>query len=316
MEIFLTRFLDTVVLTQTYFSLPPVKEFLSLEWYQIKKKRRGKLALYVLFVPENSRLPRMTLSQTADFHWHLSVEVSFSAWQRGSNIQPCNEAEIPFFLNLLSEYVSQKCGLPFNAFKAKVSRIDVVDDRFVGEENLFRIIKDTSRIKLNLFDRTNINDETVYFENVGQVQNFVITFYDKYKQSCKEYPDAADLELARGILRQEVRLRKGKIDKVVKDLNLPDKTAEVFLTQRVAEHILNYGKETVHFDLSLTEEKDWILEIATKLPIVKAILIIGFIFLIRRFGNDFYKIEIFDFNKRSYQRYIKKCFDSGINPYE
>ena len=310
------RFLDTVALTQTYLNLPPVEEFLSLEWYKKKRDIGRKLCSYILKVPKNSHLPRMTLSQTPDYVWHLTVEVSFSAWLRGSNIQPFDETEIPYGLQWLSDHASQKSGLIFDAFKSNVSRIDVVDDMFVGQENMFRNIKNISRIKLNLFNRTNINDETVYFNNIGQVQNFVITFYDKYKQACKKYPNADDLELARGILRQEVRLRKEKINKIVKDLALPNRTAEVFLTQKVAEHILNYCKDTVHFDLSLSDDNDWVLETATKLPIVKAILVIGFIILLRRFGNDFYKNEIFDFNQRSYQRYIKKCFDSGINPYE
>lgn len=310
------RFLDTVALKHTYINLPPVEEFLSREWFKVKQRRFGKLSVYILNVPSKSYLPRMTLSQTPDFIWHLSVEVSFSAWQRGSNIQLCDENEIPFFLDMLSGYVYEKSGLNFDAFKAKVSRIDIAEDIYVGEINTSRIIRDVSRIKLNGFDRTNINDETIFFENAGEAKNLVITFYDKFKQARKIYPDASDLELARGILRQEVRLRTAQIERFVELLNLPNRTAEIFLTQSVAEYILSYGKEKVRFDLSLVEEKDWVLEIASKLPTVKAILIIGFILLLRRFGNDFYQISNFDFNKRSYQRYIKKCFDSGINPYE
>ena len=282
----------------------------------MQRIKSGMIAVYVLNVPKNSRLPRMTLSQSADYIWHLSVEVSLSAWQRGSNVQLCNEIEIRQFLYLLSEYVFEKSGLEFDAFTAKVCRIDVAEDIQVGAANITRIIKDVSRTKLNGFVRHNIEDETIYFKNIGQVLNVEITFYDKFKQARKKYPKAEDLDLARGILRQEVRLRKTKIDKIVKELNLPNQTAEILLTQDVAEYILNYGKEIVHFDLSLKNEDDWIFALATRLPIAKAILIIGFVFLLRRFGSDFYELAIFDFTKRSYQRYIKKCFDNGINPFE
>lgn len=291
-------------------------EFLSSEWYKEKRIRNGKIAVYILKTPKNSRLPRMTLSQTPDYLWHLTIEVSFSAWCRGSNIQLCDELEIHSFLQLLPDYVFQKCRLKFDAFKAKVIRIDVVDDMFVGEENLFRIIKDITRNKPKLFDRTNINDETIYFKNTGQKENTCIIFYDKYKQSCKEYPNAEDLELARGILRLEVRLRNKQIDRIVKQLSLIDRSSESLLNERVAEHILNNAKKIIRFDLRRDQETDWIFDIATRLPIVKAILIIGFVLLLRKFGDDFYKIAVFDFNKRTYQRYIKKCFDAGINPFE
>lgn len=310
------RFLDTVVLIHTYFNLPPVEEFLSDKWFKKKITKKGILAMYILKVPRNSRLPRMTLSQSANYVWHLTVEVSFAAWGRKSNVQLCDEMEILNFLFLLSDTVSNESGLKFDAFTAKVCRIDVAEDIQVGAANITRIIKNVSRIKLNGFDRHNINDETVLFKNKGQILNLEITFYDKFKQACKEYPNATDLDLARGVLRQEVRLRKTKLDKIVDDLNLPNRSAEVFLTEAVADHILNYGKEFVHFDLALMDDEDWIFELATNLPIAKAILIIGFVFLLRRFGSEFYEISNLDFNKRSYQRYIKKCFDNGINPYE
>lgn len=316
MEISPKRFLDTVVLKHTYLNLPPVKEFLSDKWFKKKITKDGILAVYIFNVPRNSRSPRMTFSQSANYVWHLSAEVSFAAWQRGSNVQLCHEAEIPNFLNFLSDEVSAESGLTFDAFRAKVCRIDVAEDIQVGAANITRIIKDVSRTKLNGFVRHNIDDETVLFKNKGQTLNLEITFYDKFKQACKEYPNAPDLDLARDILRQEVRLRKTQLDKVVKDLNLPNLSAEVLLTQAVAEHILNYGKEIVHFDLSLKENDDWIFELAKKLPITKVILIVGFVVLLRRLGSDFYLLDIFDFNKRSYQRYIKKCFDAGINPYE
>ncbi len=310
------RFLDTVMLKHNYFNLPPPGDFLSKNWFKKTNVKSGMIAVYVLKVPKNSRLPRMTLSQSADYIWHLMVEVSLSAWQRGSNIQLCNEIEIRQCLYLLSEYVFEKSGLNFDAFTAKVGRIDVAEDIQVGAANIKRIIKQVSRTELNGFDRHNINDETILFKNIGQVLNVEITFYDKFRQACKEYPNAADLDFARGILRQEVRLRKTKIAKIVKELSLPNQTAEVLLTQEVAEHILNYGKETVYFDLSLKAEDDWIFELATRLPIGKAILIIGFVFLLRRFGSDFYELAVLDFNKRSYQRYIKRCFDNGVNPFE
>jgi hypothetical protein len=261
-------------------------------------------------------MPRMTFSLSPDHLWHLSVEVSFPAWQKGSNIELTNELEIPLYLYELTEYVCENICLEFNAFSATVSRIDVAEDIQVGEGNVTGIVKDISRTKLNRFIRTNINDETVYFKNRGKSQNVAITFYDKFKQACKEYPNSEDLEFARGILRQEVSLRSSKIEKVREELNLPNRTARVMLTREVADHILNYGKKTVHFDLSLKNERDWILEVTAKFPITKALHIIGFVMLLRRLGNNFYNLPAFKFNKRSYNRYLKQCIDNQIYPYE
>jgi hypothetical protein len=203
---FLERFLDTVALNHTYLALPPVEEFLSKEWRKNPVAPPGKLAKYVLRVPKKSGLPRLTLSQTPDYKWHLSVEVSLAAWIRDSNIVLANMEEITDCLIKLTEYVQQKSGLEFDAFTAKVSRMDIAGDIFVGPENIGRIMRTLSNTKLNGFDRTTKNDETVYFENVGKLKNFIVLVYDKYKQSVRTYPESSDLDLAHGILRCEVRL--------------------------------------------------------------------------------------------------------------
>ncbi len=308
-------FIDTVALTQTFQNLPPAEQFLSPNWSKIQKVRNGKLAVFTLNSSKNSKMPRLTLSQTANYLWHLTAEVSFPGWLRGTNFPLCNEKEIPLVLSKLSDFVSEHINFEFNAFTARVLRSDFAQDMMVGQANKPKIIKGLSEMPFDNFKRHLIDYETIYFENKGVKKNYVITFYDKYAQFINSKSNFSDSDLLNDILRIEVRMRTEKIKGLIKSLSLPDNTATSILRKDVADFVLERAKDQTNLKNCLVNNTGILSLISEENRLVKLIPILGFRELVQRLGANFHNLGL-NFTKKTYQRYVKKSFEIGINPFE
>jgi Phage replication protein CRI len=314
LELFVNIGVDTIALTSSFPYLSQIESFLSDEWKKLNQTRNGKLVVYILKVPKNSKLPRLTLSQTPDYLWHLTVEVSFSSWLKGTNAELTGLGEIRDFLKALEKYVSEKSGLEFNVLRARLVRVDFALYILVGEQNKARIIRKLAFLELSRFDCYLINAETIYFQNKGK--NYVITIYDKFAEMLKNHPDFIDIEKFRDYLKLEVRLRTVRIQAIADKLNLPNRSAENFLTQEVAEYVLSEAKAKLHLELFLVENDDWIADVYAELPPKEALKTVGFIASHRRFGRELQNGNPPKMHQRTYQRHIKKCLENGINVFE
>lgn len=313
MEVFLIPGVDTIALTSSFFSFQQMENVLSSEWKKLEP-RNGKLAVFVLKVPKNSKRPRLTLSQTPNYLWHLTVEVSLSAWLTDSNLVLANLVECRIHLKALEEYILKKSGFEIDVPRSRVARVDFAIHISVGEQNKPRIIRNLAFLQLTRFEVHLINAETVYFQN--KAKNYVIVIYDKFAEIIKKQPQTPGIENFRDYIRLEVRIRTAHIRRVADKLKLPNRTAEMFLTHEVAEHVIKEAKEKIHLELFLIENEDWIAQTYSKLSSTDALKMVGFIPSLRRFGRELYCGDQHKINLRTFQRYIKKCLGAGINPYE
>jgi hypothetical protein len=308
-------FLDTAALTHSYPpGQVPEKIFLST-WYEIKQIRSGKLITYKNMVRRGSKEPRLTLSQTPDYWWHLTAEVSFPTLFRPVNRFLSNAKEIEEGLDKITRYTQSQIALPFSAQTAKTARADFAEDVFVGAENSARILRDIEEVPVKGFFCEVRKGETVYFQNKGQQTNTTIKVYDKAQQLRRGKALPGDVSSAEGILRLEVSIRSTRIKSVERKLNLPNSTAEVFLQKEVANHVLSFAKYNIFFNQCVKPMDDIRSHVATTLPHTSAIIIFAFMDYIERFGPDFYRFPILGVTQRTYRRHLALCREHGINPF-
>ena len=315
MELFANIGIDTIALTMSFPFYRPMEDFLSPEWKQLKQLRNGKLAVFVLKIPKDSKLPRLTLSQTPDYLWHLTAEVSFSAWLKGSNAILTNFVELKDFQKRLDEYVFLKSGFEFNSLKARVGRVDFAVYILVGRQNKTRLVRRLAFLESN-FECHFIKAQTIYFQNKSMT--YIITLYDKVAEMLKNQliDTDFDIEKLHDYMKLEVRLRTARIKAFTEKLKLPDRSVESFLTPEVAKSVINDAKAILHLDLFLAENEDWIADVYSRMPPKEAFDTVGFIPSLRRFGSELFNGNSPKISKRTFQRHLKRCFDAGINPYE
>ncbi len=191
------------------------------EWLEDHRCRSGKLVVYKLSSPKDSKAPRLTLSQTPDYMWHLTAEVSLAAWARGSNASLSNTEEIHHGFGKLTDFTQSMIDLPFDAANSRVSRVDFAEDRIIGVENIRRIIRNLSDVEATGFNTKLIPGESVYLENRGRSKSFLIKAYDKQRQLKAVGAPKEHIDACHGILRFEVVHRSNRIDTVVRQLSLP-----------------------------------------------------------------------------------------------
>lgn len=302
--------IDTLVISQSF----PAGDYTPLlnEKWHLAKRRPRKLCVYRFETPKDSHLPRLTLSQTPDALWHLTVVVSFPAWERGFNFPLYSVEKIPYGSAVLTDYVNKIIPIGFNASRARVRRVDFAQDFITTLAEIARIIQRLGRIRLNRFETCRIKDETVYLNRLNQERNFVLCIYNKTAQSITSGHSPAEVN-GGAILRLEARIRGDKIDSIQRKLQLPDISADTFLCQKVADYVLGEAKGLTNFDFIFANDSSISNHFLSKMKPQHVLHSIGLMVMLADYGNESTVRDLLGVDKRTFDRWKKLITNAGIS---
>lgn len=304
--------IDTVKLAQTY-SRPPDFDFIIGQGAKnLRCDANRDYTFATLNGLKGAKEPRITISKGYKRTWSISAEVSFGSWLFESNLYVLNNEEIQIALTILSEYVTAKTGVNFDAFNARVTRVDFFQDFQVGEENIVPIINRFKNHEIPKYITVPFSKTTVYFNNEGQEQDKTLKIYGKHRERHKRGKDAVERANAKGIIRLEIKLLRGSVRRLSKSLGFDYHYAKNLLNTDVWNYVIVKAKKQLCFDeLVLMEEQNF-NSLFAELGFKEALLLIGFLYLMNFYSNDLKSLEQFNINPKTAKRYLKKCRDLGI----
>ena len=302
--------IDTIVIKNYYQNLQNQECLLENAWFNYQKYQSSG---WILNPKAGSHLPRLTLSQTPDGIHHLQAEVSIPKMLFGNNIKLPTEPEVWEGLKQISEYVTQKSGLPFDLETAVVNRVDYTKDFNVGEDQVIPIISSLAKKSIPRFDRIYFNDSTVYFKSRGKTQE--IKIYSKFHETISNKSNGKDLlNLSRGLLRLEHSFsHRDSLKKLAKDLGYSERKAKYLLRSKVSELVLANDVKILDWSNYQLEADNSQLDYLQRcFTLRRAFLLFGFLELIRQRGENCYKDKMLGLSRNSYYRYAADCRKFGI----
>ena len=271
-------------------------------WRYLSKARNPT---WTLNAKGSENLPNLTIINTPNDIWHLSAEVSLPKMLFGHNARLPNQVEVFEGLEMISQYVEATSGLHFDVKTATVSRIDFAKDFYLSEAKVFQVIKKLSDKILPRMDKLLYNDSTLYFK----AKTRQIRIYGKFREVLsRKYSKPENIKIAKGILRFEHSYFKSyAVDSIVKELSLPDKTAQSLLTQDVSDFVMFNVLKSLNFFQLVTNDKTNLENLLETFPTRKAMNLCGFLEMLKLRGELFYKDKSLGFSKDSYFRDAKDC---------
>lgn len=303
---------DTVKLAQSY-SRPPDFDFLINQGAKnLRCDANREYTFATLNGLKGAKEPRITIWKGFKGNWSISAEVSFGSWLFGSNLYVLNDEEIQIALRILSDYVTEKTGIVFDAFNARVTRADFFQDFQIGEENIVPIINRFKNHEIPKYITVPYSKTTVYFNNEGQEQDKTLKIYGKFRERHKKGNDAVEKEKANGILRLEVKLMKGAVRRLSKSIGFDYHHAKNLLNSDVWNFVIGKATHQLCFDEFILMEENNFIFLFKKLGFKEALILLGFLYLVKIYNNDLKTLEQLNINPKTAKRYVQKCRDLGI----
>ena len=304
--------LDTFQISKTFARLLEPDEFIENGWKPLRHIHTGEPTALCFNSAKGSGEPRLTLSRNRNDFWNLRAEVSLGSWLYDSNLHLPNEAELRHGLSLLSEYVESKSGIAFNAHTERVSRVDFTRDFQVGEHSVIPIIAKFARLKLPRYARSCFDETTVYFKNAGKQKTKQFVIYSKYHEMLAGGKTNAEAGQAKGLIRLEVSFRKSAVNRLAASLKLPSHHANHILTGETSERVIQTAIKQLYFDSLLTADDFSIEKLFSLYGSTTAFYLIGFLYLITKYGNDLAKQPFIETSSKTLKRYSDKCSKAGV----
>lgn len=254
--------------------------------------------------PEN--FPNLTmLYQPQSRIWHLSADVSLPKFLFGHNAQMPNQSEINKGLSLITEYVESKTGLEFDAFSARVNRVDYFRDYdLLTEPRVNQILLRLAEKRLS--NKRIINDSTIYYGTESRSKEVCI--YSKFRDLMEKYKEPYIREKGKGIIRFESRYKEtGTVNYLVKKLKLKDSTAETLLNVNVSNQVMSKVFEDLNFINLLTDDSTNLDRLLKVYSTKRAIRLSGFLDAVTLLGDGFYKDEDHKISRSSYYYNVQLC---------
>lgn len=305
---------DTIKIAHLCSRIPDLED-LRVRGLHEKPNRTGKDKYWVY--QENGAFPYLSLFTAPDGKVYLSVRVSMPKFLFGSNLDLPNQEGIRQGLSKLSEYVTEKSGLEFDAKTAIVWEVHFTKDFFVGEYRMKQVISKLSAMNIPRFDKAQHSESTLYFHSkgTGKISNKprTICIYDKHKERLSISASANDIEQSKGILRLEFRYKKTNVVKtLVKKLHLPNREAQTILTESVSNIVLDSVERQI---LSLLEEsssENPIIKLRGNFSKRRTDTLISHLAHLHYFGSKYYKIESLRMLESAFYKNQKDCRDAGV----
>lgn len=269
--------------------------------------RRNRI--YALNPQSDSTLPRITFVFTPNGLMHVSAECSIPRMLFGFNSRLPTEFETIEGLQMISEYMTAKTGLDFDAVNAKVGIAHFANDIQLGEPAVYAAVNRLKRVKMKGLIKNVVEDTTIYFQNKSRD----IRIYPKLQEVNAKNGGPEAIEAARGNLRFEYCLVNNYgVASLVDKFGLIDRTAKSLLRSEVSERIFSKLFEEIDFPNLLTNDKSNLQMLKDRFPTRKAMMLDGFLGMVDQFGPLFFKDSQHEFKKGAYYRSVNDCRKAGV----
>ncbi len=287
-------------------------ELTKIGWIRMPSSHNGLNKKFILNGVRNSYSPRLTLTQNIQWKWYLRAEVSIPSWLFGTNAKLPNQKDIYSFLENLSDYVSEKGKISFDAFSAKVRRVDFTKDLLLGRENIVPTIRSLLEVIIPKFRRVIYDEQTVEYSNRAEKKGKSIKVYDKLvemNEHKKEIPD--DLAI-KDLLRLEISYRSPHFIETLKiEYKLPDVLAETVLQVDIAKSEIMKASKLLNLNKEITDKINLFEKLIAKNGLKRGITLFGFVKALNVYGQNFHKFTFLNYSRRTYQDNWKKIMASG-----
>lgn len=279
-----------------------------------KSPKRGNPYRFVCNQELDTGLPRLTLTRSKDSILHLRAEVSIPRWIKGSNSILPSEDEVRLGLERLAEFVADTAGEKFPVSEMLVTRVDFTKDLNIAEDEIVSAVRSLSDVFISRYNRTRVNDSTMYFNSKGRTLNRRIAVYGKHREVMSRKGSENDLERTKGVLRLEISYRTTYAVKgLVQDMRLIDRSANQVLTRKVAAGVFQDIMGRLGFERLLKAGEPSVLKKLEKLYRPSHVMrLMGFLEYVRTYGHDFYKLPSIQYGKTTYCAAVKDCKRVGI----
>ncbi|MEQ1642054.1 MAG: phage/plasmid replication protein [Pyrinomonadaceae bacterium] len=274
-----------------------------------KLKVHSDNKVWILNPAKGDPLPRITFYFPIPTIMHLLAEVSVPRFANGHNARLLDPTENDAAIRAIADYVEERTGLDFDPMSAKVSRADFSIDIQLGEPNVYKAIERLSRLKIGGLKKRTYNDATIYFYN----KSIEIRIYSKLQEVYEKKGSREAIEAARGNLRFEYCLLNAYgVSSHAKKFGLPDTTVRSLITKDVSDAIFSRLFSEIDFPNLVTDERSNLEKLIETFSTRKAIRLAGFLEMVRRFGEPFFKDPSLKFSKDSYYYSVRQCRKAGV----
>ena len=304
---------DTVAISSTFARLPDIGLLERNGCSASFSRDTGEPYKLVLNGEENAKEPRLTISKNPKELWIIRAEVSIGAWLFDSNLFLPDENDMKNFFPALSEFVSEKTGIKFDARRERVTRLDATRDFQTDEAKVLSILKQIGNVEIPKYDRKPVNNTGVYFVNKGKSKNKKYALYSKYHDLLNKNASEAEIELARGLLRLEIQHKNNRsVSDLAKSLHLSNHNANNILTRQTSEKVIE--KTMKLFSLSsLLENVESSLEtLAKNFSSAMPLTLAGHLLYKAQYGSDYGKLPFINLTEETIKRYDRECAKTGI----
>jgi hypothetical protein len=301
------KMIDTVILGKWVVINSSDTELGEMGWIKMQHSKNGLRRKFICNGAKNSHAPRLTLIQNLKYEWYLKAEVSIPAWLFRTNTKLPDQKDILTFLEKLSDYISEKGQVPFDAFSAKVSRVDFTKDLPIGRENIFPTMRTLFDVKIPKFRRIFYEDQTVEFRNKGERKGKSIKVYDKLIEMIEHEKEIPNYEEIKDLLRLEIAYRSPHfIETLRTKYKLPDTFAKTLLKIDIAEFETFKAIELLNLDKGVPDKSNVLERLVEKIGLKRSMTLFAFTEVIKVYGFDFYELPFLEYSERTYKDTFKE----------
>lgn len=240
---------------------------------------------------------------------YLVATVSLPTLYYGSNARLLTQEQIWEALEMLSDYVSKKSFLDFDAMRANVWEVHFTQDIRFQDTFLKYRLDQISKMTIPYFKPGRYANSTIYFHS-GEVRTICI--YDKHQDCIDKHFSIEDIEYSKGNLRIEYRFRTtDSIKDLVDRVKLPNREARTILRTDLSDKILNPIKEQILRLLKFSNAQDKIIHLQKTFG-RRASTIISHINKCDYFGGKYFQNESLGTTKEAYYKNQRDCRKVGI----
>lgn len=306
--------IDTIKIAHSYLKMPDFEDLHLREWRK-DFKNTGEFKSWIY--KEKGEFPYLSFFIAPDAKVYLSARVSLPAFLFGSNLLLPNQEEIKQGLIKLSEYVTEKSGLEFDAQTAIVWEAHFTKDFFVGDNSIRQVISKLSAMNIPRFDRGRYRETTLYFHSKGKGKEEnkprTICIYDKHEERLNKSNSATHIQESKGILRLEFRYKTANaVKRLVKGHSLSNREAQTIFTEKISSAVLSPIERQILTLLENTNELDLVVLLNKQFSQRRIPKLIQFLYYFDKYGANFYKIESLRFPMKAYSECRKDLREIGV----
>lgn len=304
---------DTVAISRT-FVRPPITDLLVENGCKpIHSRYNGEVYKLVLNGQEGAKEPRLTISSSPKGYWIIKAEVSIGAWLHDSNLFLPDENDLKRFFPDLSQFVTNKTGIRFDAYSERTTRLDVTRDFFLTESLVMSILKELKNVTIPKYHCKPIDNKTVYFENIGKDKNKRLKIYSKYHDFIDKKASETEIELAKGILRLEVEHKNNRaVSNLSGSLRIPYHFANRMITRETSEAVIENAMRMLSLDSILNNQSKSKLEkLALNFNSSMPLTLAGHLVFRNQFGADYHELPFINIKKETVRKYDRLCAKTG-----